>query len=318
VHDIDLGTIHVFPKLDGTNASVWLDSEGVVQCGSRKRVLSEEKDNAGFWAWVNSSCESAIKLRMLVQTMPQAVIYGEWLVPHSLKTYRDDAWRRFWIFDVYSHAGEKYVPFDDYGPAFEELGLDVIHPLVTAENPSANQLAEMLQRNSFLVQDNAGIGEGIVIKNYLWKNKHGRQPWAKIVSNEFKAANSKAFGPAHVKGERDVCAEIVAELATEDFVRKEFAKVVWDVARDEETELLADNIDVDKVPGGRRPMENWTPFIIRLRHKVIPRFLGTVFYTLVTEEIKVILKKWKNPTVDFSRLNKLLTLRCKEVLTEVF
>ena len=37
---IELGRVHVFPKLDGTNASVWLDADGTtIRAGSRTREL---------------------------------------------------------------------------------------------------------------------------------------------------------------------------------------------------------------------------------------------------------------------------------------
>lgn len=48
VENIELGKTHVFPKIDGTNASVWLDKNGNIQAGSRKRHLSLDSDNAGF------------------------------------------------------------------------------------------------------------------------------------------------------------------------------------------------------------------------------------------------------------------------------
>ena len=49
VEGIENGTCYVFPKIDGTNASIWYD--GKVRFGSRKRELSLDFDNAGFMAW---------------------------------------------------------------------------------------------------------------------------------------------------------------------------------------------------------------------------------------------------------------------------
>ena len=43
-----IGSVYVFPKLDGTNASVWLNSDGTIGAGSRNRTLSAQSDNAGF------------------------------------------------------------------------------------------------------------------------------------------------------------------------------------------------------------------------------------------------------------------------------
>jgi hypothetical protein len=48
---IELGTCYIFPKIDGTNASVWLGDDGQLQAGSRTRRLLLDADNAGFFAW---------------------------------------------------------------------------------------------------------------------------------------------------------------------------------------------------------------------------------------------------------------------------
>lgn len=49
------GDKYVFPKLDGTNATVWADNEGIIHAGSRNRELSMDKDNAGFYKHVMES-----------------------------------------------------------------------------------------------------------------------------------------------------------------------------------------------------------------------------------------------------------------------
>ena len=43
------------------------------------------------------------------------------------------------------------------------------------------------------MKDN-GIGEGIVIKNYSYKNKYYRVVWAKMVTDEFKEVHRETFG----------------------------------------------------------------------------------------------------------------------------
>ena len=96
VDGIEQGTTYVFPKLDGTNAQVWVDPEGNLKAGSRNRQLQLDNDNAGFY---NAMIKDD-KVLSLFEGFPELRLYGEWLVPHSLKTYRDDAWRKFYIFDV--------------------------------------------------------------------------------------------------------------------------------------------------------------------------------------------------------------------------
>ena len=187
VQNIELGKCYVFPKIDGTNASVWLNKDGEVQAGSRKRHLSLEDDNAGFCAWVNQ--QENIKEYLIKN--PNHRLFGEWLVKHSLKTYKDDAWRKFYVFDVYvdkeDHEIEegistmKSLHYDVYKVGMEEHGIDYIPPICSITNGSYEQFINQLQKNVFLIEDGKGIGEGIVIKNYDYENKYNRQTWAKIV-----------------------------------------------------------------------------------------------------------------------------------------
>ena len=118
VEGIELGKLYIFPKLDGTNAQVWLDDEGNIKAGSRNRELTLEKDNAGFYKFVLEN----ENIKKYLEKHPTHRLYGEFLVPHSLKTYREDAWRRFYIFDVCldkEDGSVEYIPYDIYKPLVE-------------------------------------------------------------------------------------------------------------------------------------------------------------------------------------------------------
>lgn len=275
VTGILLGTVYVFPKLDGTNASMWHGG-----AGSRNRTISVESDNHGFAAWTQSDDPKAVTMRDFLANNPSLIVYGEWLVPHSLKTYRSDAWRRFYVFDVYD-TETGYLSYREYSTLFNELDIDYIMPFCTIENPSVEQLQRISDNNTYLIQDGEGVGEGIVCKNYLWTNEFGRQPWAKLVRAEFKERNLRAFGPSELQGEKQVEFDIVEELATRAFIQKEYDKLA--------SEGLA-------------------------REVLIPRLLSTIYNTFLKEEIWTIVKKFKNPTVDFKLLNKYLTIKIKKVL----
>lgn len=171
------GIVYVFYKIDGTNGSVWRDKDGVVACGSRNRLLDLHNDNAGF---MNATVADARFLRFL-EEHPNLRLYGEWLVPHSLKTYNDDAWRKFYIFDVIDNEGNA-LHYDEYQPLLDRHGLDYIPPLCIMKNPTEEQVFKALEKcGQFLVKDGAGIGEGIVLKNYTYFNKYGRQDRKSVV-----------------------------------------------------------------------------------------------------------------------------------------
>ena len=204
----------------------FIEAVNEVRCVSRTRTLSEEADNAGFFRWVHE-LENRKKFdEVRLGGGASWQIYGEWLVPHTLKTYRADAWRRFYVFDVYDNSKDRYLSYDEYEPTIKGAGLDVIEPLCIFTNPSEAQLQREAEQNTYLILDGAGCGEGIVVKNYLWQNQWGGQPWGKIVRNEFKEENKRAFGTTEKHGEWQVEADIAEQYVTEALVIKTRAKIV--------------------------------------------------------------------------------------------
>ncbi len=298
---IELGQCYVFPKIDGTNASVWMETvsvansiSSIVKAGSRTRELTLEKDNAGFYRHI---CENDTKFKNVFSSHPSWHIYGEWLVPHTLKTYREDAWRKFYVFDVLDKTTNSYVAYEVYKEAMDKEDIECIPPLCTMTDPTMMQLDWEAQKNTYLVQDNMGPGEGIVIKNYDYKNKYGRQTWAKLVRNEFKERNAETFGVRNVDGKKLVEKEIAETYVTEAFVSKTRAKVeqlVWE----EDLEGLGKWCEEDG-----DMMFCKADFLSQNRGKVIPRLLQTCYHDIVSEEVWTFVKKHKNPTINFKRLN---------------
>ena len=273
-----VGDVYAFYKIDGTNGSVWIGDDGLLYFGSRNRQLDLHNDNAGFM----NALYQDIKLYDLLNGFPEWRLYGEWLVPHSLKTYRDDAWRQFYVFDVMDENGN-FIPYDRYKVVLDEYGIKYIPPVAILRNPTPDTILGLLEKTGqFLVKDGEGNGEGIVLKNYNWTGRHGKQTWAKVISNEFKEQHHKVMGAPLVLGTALVEDEIVHKYVTEHFVMKEKAK-----------------IEVEN--GG------WS-------NRNIPQLLGVVFHELVTEEIWNILKQYKNPTINFNLLNKLTILKVKEII----
>lgn len=288
---IELGELTIFPKLDGTNSSVWLEpnasGEGNLFAGSRTRQLSIEADNAGFLAYVSApGTPIEGKLRSFFRDNPTLRLYGEWLVPHTLKTYRDDAWRRFWIFDVFNDVTNQYLSYSEYKGLLDGCGLDYIPPLATIKNGDYEYFMHVLKQNVFFIKDGEGIGEGIVLKNYQFYNKFGNQVWAKIINNEFKEQHHREMGEPS-SSRKILEEEIALKYVTESLCTKVYAKIV-----NEE--------------GG------WTS-------KNIPRLLGTVYHDLITEEMWNILKEnGKGTTINFGMLNAFVIKQIKHQLPHLF
>jgi hypothetical protein len=282
VMGIEVGECYIFPKIDGTNASVWLN-EGEICTGSRTRELDVHNDNAGFHNWAVEHQP----FKDFFAEYPNMRLFGEWLVPHSLKTYKEDAWRRFYVFDMaYKEVEEGgYFHYNHYNTIMEKFGIDYISPIKVIKNVVYENLIIELENNKFLIEDGKGCGEGIVIKNYEYENQWGRMCYAKIVTNDFKEKHSKEMGAPKVINKM-VEDEIANKYVTKALCDKVEAKIINEVG-------------------------HW-------ESKCIPRLLQTVFHDIVAEEIWDIVKKMKFPTINFRTLQACIIMEIKKVKPELF
>lgn len=290
VEGIEIGTCHVFSKIDGTNASIWLDDKGEIQTGSRNRWLSEgQNDNGGFRAAVKEDPQFE-GIKNLLKDNPNYRIYGEWLIPHTLKNYREESWRKFYVFDVTytvlndnDEVIEKYFPYEHYQSLCEKYNVNYIPCIGIIKNGGYENFIHLLESNNYLIQDGQGHGEGIVIKNYDFRNKFGRTTWAKIVTSEFKEKHYKEMGSPNM--EIPMVEDAIAnEFCTLTLIDKTYAKI---------------------------SIDGWNS-------KMIPRLLETVFYELVVEEIWTILKKLNFPTINFKILRVFVIQKIKQLRPDLF
>jgi hypothetical protein len=294
------GQVWIFPKIDGTNASVWAEEapsgcEGITLCfGSRNRELTRENDNAGFATWgyqQDSLCEFFVRY-------PHLHLFGEWLVPHSLKTYREAAWRDFYVFDVLDTTQSQYMSYEAYKPLLEEFGINYIPPIAIIKNPDPESIMRCLDKNGYLIEDGKGVGEGITIKNYGWANKFGQQIWAKVITNEFKEIHHKAMGAPEINNTLLDEDRIVEKYVTSDFIAKEAAKIVWTHNNKEMWTDKEDDFNYQKY---------W-------QSKYIPELLGRVYYELLKEETYNFVKEFKDPKINFKYLKQCVIRRVKSEL----
>lgn len=296
VEGIELGVCYIFPKIDGTNASAWMElfgshgeREHIGLCGgSRTRELSLGSDNAGFYNWLTGKREDALAVGNFLTKYPHLRLYGEWLVPHTFKGYRPDAWHKFYVFDVYNDETEQYLSYEAYQPLLEEFQVEYIAPIAIVKNGDYERFLNYVANNFFLCPDGGEPGEGIVLKNYDYQNKFGRQAFAKIVRQEFKEANHKVFGAP----------EINTGLMNEERI----------VARAVSVHLVDKTLD--KI---RTEPDGWSS-------RSIPRLLDSVFYDVVREELWDCLKEKEINfgTVNFKTLKALTIRKVKELKPEVF
>ncbi len=114
--------ILVQEKIDGANAAIRYstDTEKII-AQSRKNILSFSNNLRGFWEWTQTLNKQLIK-KVLGD---QYVLFGEWLVPHSVK-YPDERYNHFYAYDVYDIINQKYLPQDKVKEIIEYLGLTYV------------------------------------------------------------------------------------------------------------------------------------------------------------------------------------------------
>ncbi len=276
VKNIERGKCFIFPKLDGTNASVWLH-DGQIQAGSRNFVLSREKrDNFGFLKWASVQ----ENLLNFLKENPTLRLFGEWLVRHQIP-YRKDAWKRFFVFDV-ADEQSTFLHYQVYQPLLEKHNIEYIKPIAVIDDVSYQRLTSLLKKNDFLMEKGE-VGEGIVVKNYDFKNRHGRSVWAKLISSECK---EKTCEKSLISAPMCLEEKIAQKYVTAAFCEKELAKM--------------------KNAAGK-----WTS-------EMIPKLLNDIYAEIIIEESWNFVSENNNPSINFSMLKHFVFLKIKERLPFVF
>jgi len=256
------GPCYIFPKIDGTNACIWAEG-GEVQYGSRKRWLQDSQDNQGFKKTLQ--LPEYDSLRGFVLAHPELTLYGEFLVPHTLRTYVPDAWQKFYVFDVWDGDAMAWVNYMDYLIPLSNHDIAMV-PLLTKQSvPTIETLTPLLEQNTWLMKEGE-IGEGIVIKRYDYVNRYGKTIWGKIVRPQFREEHHVL---APTSKHNPVEARIVARYMTEERVNKVLTK-------------MGEPHDSSR----------------------IKELLNRAYNELVVDEIWNILKKFHNPTINFRTLRK--------------
>lgn len=279
------GKVYVFSKIDGTSGRVAKEN-GELIFGSRSRIL-DTSDNQGFKATLLTFYKD--KLNAIFDKY-NIVLYGEFLKPHTIRYYKEDAWNKFYIYDVWNNETNKWMNYDDYKPILDEFGFDYIPLICISTEFDTDTMNECLDKANFLLsEDKLGEGEGIVIKNYDFVNKYGRTTWAKIVRSEFKEqANHKGKVTKEIKDLKSET-EFVDKLFTEALIEKE----IWKIINNEENKG-------------------------EFRNQLIPVILKTTFEEITSEEGSLINDLSQTYIgIDMKKVTSLSYSKIKKVLNEI-
>lgn len=267
------GEVFVQNKMDGANLTIACkpDSDEII-IASRNQVVSNGGHPAnGF----NGAIEYVLDNPHLCRLAREGyILRGEWAVRHSLN-YAPETYRHFYLFDVQRRDDLSYLHFDQYHALIEGTGIRYVPVFKRLINPSIDELTPLM-----VGPDDWGAAqkEGIVVKNYGFKSKHGHVVWAKLVSADFKEKNKLEFGatkydPVELK---------YASLLTQEDVLKVIHRV-----GDEK---------------GTGP---------EIRH--MSEVLGRVWSDHWDDRLWQFVKKEKVRIFDFSAAQKLITTKTREV-----
>lgn len=210
-------------KIDGANASFQYDFENnQITAYSRKQTLSLENNLRGFWEYAQSLDKE--KYNDLI--LKDLRFFGEWLVQHTVK-YPSDCYQKFYLFDIYNTATQKYLTQDIVKTLAEKLGLIYVPTLYIGEFQSWEHIY------SFLGQTKLGgeYGEGIVVKNMSKiNNPNTRLPfYIKIVCSQFtetKGVKEQKVINLEEQADKEYKLELVKSIVTKERITKTLHKMV--------------------------------------------------------------------------------------------
>ena len=276
------GQVLLFYKIDGTNSCIFLKDDNTLGFGSRTRELTLDKDNGGFYASMLFNKDEYNKYLKYFQANPNHIIYGEWLIPHTIKRYKADAWEKLYVFDIFDVENNIYIPYEMYKDILDKYNINYIPAIATLTNPTLEDIKKELDNTGNYLIDN-GLGEGIVIKNYNYRNKYGRITWAKILTEDFYKTKKELKNKNHINNEEvPIEFNIVKSFITPEFIQKEFSKF-----KEDKGEFTS---------------------------KHIFEFLNRTFIEFYKDNWELILKKFKFPTINFKVLKRLVEDEIKSVL----
>lgn len=230
VEGITKGSVHVFPKLDGGCTSAWLDS-GVLSLGGRRHVVNIQ-GSPHIYKHFDTNSE---KYAALFEAYPDWVLYGEFGNKTTIRYYKDEVWGNYYVFDVVvfdENDAPTYIPYEEYSVVLEHYGINYIPCIAVITDGDFSVLALDLfnKASEHFIDKELAKGkpaEGVVLKNYAYRNRHGNQIWAKLITDEYFARKNKVKSDGTVD-DREIEQILLDELLTDAFIAKELQKVIGD------------------------------------------------------------------------------------------
>lgn len=218
--------ITITEKIDGSNGSFCWDTEvNTLAVFSRRRQLDQSNTLNGFYELVQSF-DMNHYYKLLNKNY---IIFGEWLVPHTIK-YPEDKYRKFYVFDVWDKDKEQYLPWDSVMLIARTFNLETVPVFYDGPFISWEHIYSFVGKTEMGAMP---CGEGCVIKSQdRLGEKNSRLPaYVKIVSEQFsevhKSKPHKEIDPEKIAA-KQAMEELAATIVTERRIQKAIEKFIED------------------------------------------------------------------------------------------
>lgn len=266
------GVCSIQEKIDGANTQIWME-DGEIKMGSRTRTLGDEEFN-GFVPYVKAH----EGINSFLANLPHYRLYGEWLVRHTI-AYKETAYKKWYLFDIFNEASQEFLTAETVKVLADTYNIETAPMHGTFENPTVEMLQEFIGKSAF-----GDRGEGVVIKNYNFKNSFGDLHFAKIVTESFKEDNAISFGGNNKHSDTYWEMYVVNKYMTLPRIQKIMNKIQPEINE-------------------------------KLDMKHIPRIMGTAYHDLLTEEIWEIANKVEK--LDFKVLKRCCDKKSRQIFIDV-
>lgn len=262
------GTVHIEEKIDGANTSIW-NSDGTIRFASRNQEITGGFN--GFVEYIQYSIQGK-SIQSLLKDYPYLILYGEWLVPHTI-LYEKDNYMRWYMYDVFNTNTDKYLTRPSVRELIGTYQILSPHEFGYFYNPIVNQLRDLVGKSIL-----GNKGEGIVIKRDDFINRWGDRCYAKLVAPEFLEDNAITFNSNSKASEAYNEMYVINKWMTSSRVSKITNKVQPQIEE-------------------------------KLDMKHIPRIINESYHDLISEEAWEIAKL--NKQIDFKKLRDLAFKKAK-------
>lgn len=274
------GKVVIQEKIDGANFAFFVENNILHFCSHNQNLTdSEQIAKTGMPNW--KGIKPVLDLWFAHPEKFNNVLYyyAESMQKHTL-TYPDEM-EGFIGYDILDMRTMELINWKDTKNEFEFLGLPFIHTHFEKDIKDINidELTNLWQKSVY----RDGKAEGIVIKRYDIKNINDDPLFAKIVDDDFKEQNLKAFGRHEQKSKSTDDTKIVEIYCTEGRIEKMIYKL-HDEGHEIEMPLM----------------------------QILPK---RITEDILEEEIISIYNKFKN--INFRQLNKGISNKCPTILKKV-